>query len=139
MIVLRSLLLVVGVAIAGYGVFLLVTTLSFAQLLALAVWLVAVTVVHDAVLAPLTSWLRARWYRGAEARANIVTTVVHVGFVVGGVLTLFVVPEIWAQGRGNPNPTILVGDYALRLTLVWALIAATVLIVVRVVTRRSRR
>ncbi|MEV4688620.1 hypothetical protein [Microbacterium sp. LWH3-1.2] len=139
MTILRPLLLALGVAVAGYGVFLLVTTSSPSRLLALMVWLVAVIAVHDAVLAPLMSSLRARWYRRAEARATVVTTVVHVGFVVGGVLTLFVVPEIWAQARGNPNPTILVGDYALRLTLVWALIAATVLIVVRVVTRRSRR
>lgn len=139
MTLLRGALLVVGSALAAYGVFLAATTLSPTQLLALAVWLAAVVVVHDGVLAPITSWLRTRWYRRAHSRPRAVTAVVHVGFVIGAVLTLFVVPEIWAQGRGNPNPTILVGDYALRLVMVWILIAGTVLVVGRVVIRRSRR
>ncbi|WP_374976790.1 hypothetical protein ACEYYH_02890 [Microbacterium trichothecenolyticum] len=139
MTLLRGALLVVGGALAAYGVFLAVTTLSPAQLLALAIWLAAVVVVHDAVLAPTASWLHARWYRRAESRPRALTAVAHVGFVVGAVLTLFVIPELWAQGRGNPNPTILVGDYALRLVIVWALIAATVLVVGRIVIRRSRR
>jgi hypothetical protein len=139
MILLRGGLLIVGGALAAYGVFLAVTTLGPSQLLALAVWLAAVVVVHDGVMAPMTSWLRRRWYRRAESRPRALTAVAHVGFVVGAVLTLFVVPEIWAQGRGNPNPTILVGDYALRLAIVWGLIAGTVLVVGRVVIRRSRR
>lgn len=139
MIAARILLIGVGVAVAGYGVVLLVTTLSHFQLIAVALWLIAMIVVHDAVLAPLTSALHARWYRRAQTRPTIITVTVHIGFAVGGTLTLFVVPEIWAQGRGNANPTILVGDYALRLVLVWALIAVIVLVVVRVALRQSRR
>jgi hypothetical protein len=136
---LRVLLVTGGVAVCGWGAFLLVTTLSFPQLLALTVWLAAMILVHDAVLAPTTSALRAHWYRGAADRPEMVTTIVQAGVVVGGILTLFVVPEIWAQGRGNPNPTILVGDYAFRLVAVWAVIGLTVLAVTRVVIRRSRR
>ncbi|MEU1973515.1 hypothetical protein ABZ477_17805 [Microbacterium sp. NPDC019599] len=139
MTLLRGALFVVGGALAAYGVYLAVTTLGPIQLLALAIWLAAVVVVHDGILAPAISWLRRRWYRGADERPRALTIVAHVGFVVGAVLTLFVVPEIWAQGRGNPNPTILVGEYALRLVIVWGLIAGTVLVVGRVVNRRSRR
>jgi hypothetical protein len=135
----RGLLIAAGLGLAGYGAVLLLTTLSPWQLVALALWLAAVVVVHDGLLAPLTSALRVRWWRGAPQRPPLVTAIAQVGFVVGGVLTLFVVPELWAQGRGSANPTILVGDYAIRLLVVWAVIALAVLVAARLVIRRSRR
>lgn len=135
----RGSLIAGGVALAGYGVALLVTTLDPVQLVSLGVWLVATLIVHDGVLAPAVNWLHVRWYRRSDTRPRAVGAAVHIGFVVGGVLTLFVAPEIWAQGRGNPNPTILIGDYALRLLLVWATIGAVVLIVSRIALRTSRR
>lgn len=130
---------VAGAALMAYGAFLLVTTLSVPQLFALTVWLAAVILVHDAILAPALSYAHARWWRGADRRPRSITAVAQVGFVVGGVLTLFVVPELWAQGRGNPNPTILVGDYALRLLVVWLAIGLIVLVWSRLVIRRTRR
>lgn len=135
----RGLLAITGTAVALYGVWLLVTTLPPPSLLALAVWLVAVVVVHDAVLAPVMSAMRAGWWRHADARPRAATVAVHIGFTVGAVLSLFVLPEIWAQSRGSANPTILVGDYALRLALVWGVIAAGVLVVWRVAVRRAGR
>jgi hypothetical protein len=128
-----------GVALAGYGVVLLVTTSTLPQLFALTLWLAAVVIVHDAVLTPSLSALRARWYRASGARPAGVTRAVQVGFMVGAVLTAFVAPAIWAQSRDHPNPTILVGDYAARLLAVWAGIAAVVLVIARVLIRRSRR
>lgn len=139
MIWFRRGMIAAGVALGSYGLVLLVTSMSVAQLMALGVWLAAMIVVHDGMLAPAVSWLRGRWYRRAHTRPRALTAVVHIGFVVGGVLTLFVLPEIWAQGRGNANPTILVGDYALRLLVVWAAIGAVVVVVARVAIRRSRR
>lgn len=139
MIVVRGVLLAAGIGLIAIGGFLMATTLSPPQLVALVIWLAAVIVVHDAVLAPALSVLHARWWRRADTRPKSVTAVAQVGFVVGGVLTLFVVPEIWAQGRGNPNPTILVGDYAMRLLVAWVVIGLVVLVWTRVVTRRVRR
>ncbi|WP_194411034.1 hypothetical protein [Microbacterium cremeum] len=135
----RIVLVVVGAGLGGYGALLLVTTLSPASLLALAVWLLAVVVVHDGVIAPVESAMHARWWRGAERRPEVVTAVAQLGFVTGAVLSLYVLPEIWAQGRGSPNPTILVGDYATRLVVVWAVIALVVLVTWRVAVRRDRR
>lgn len=135
----RLALAAAGVGLGGYGVVLALTTLAPPQLLALTVWLIAVVAVHDGLVAPVTSALRARWWRRADRRPAVVTVVAQVGFVTGAVLSLLVVPEIWAQSRGSANPTILVGDYALRLTLVWAGIAAIVLVTWRVAVRRSRR
>jgi hypothetical protein len=135
----RVLLILAGSALGLYGAVLLVTTLPPASLLALAVWLVGVLVVHDAVLAPATSAIRSGWWRHADERPRTVTAAVQVGFAVGAVLSLFVLPEIWAQSRGSANPTILVGDYVLRLAVVWAAIAAVVLVIWRTAVRRARR
>ena len=59
----RGSLIAGGVALAGYGVALLVTTLDPVQLVSLGVWLVATLIVHDGVLAPAVNWLHVRWYR----------------------------------------------------------------------------
>ena len=67
------------------------------------------------------------------------TAVAQIGFVTGAVLSLYVLPEVWAQGRDPINPTILVGDYATRLLVVWAVIALVVLVTWRVAVRRDRR
>lgn len=134
----RIVLVILGAGLGGYGALLLVTTLSPASLLALAVWLAAVVVVHDGVIAPVESAVHARWWRGADQRPLVVTTIAQVGFVTGAILSLYVLPEIWAQGRGSRNPTILVGDYATRLVLVWAVIALVVLVTWRVAVRRDR-
>lgn len=135
----RVVLVVLGVGLGGYGALLLVTTLSPASLLALTVWLVALVVVHDGVIAPIESAVHARWWRRADRRPLVVTVVAQAGFVMGAILSLYVLPEIWAQGRGSRNPTILVGDYATRLAIVWAVIALVVLVTWRVAVRRERR
>lgn len=135
----RIALAAAGIGLGVYGAVLAVTTLAPPQLLGLAVWLAAVVVVHDGVVAPVTSALRARWWRHADGRPVVLTVVAQVGFVTGAVVSLFVLPEIWAQDRGSANPTILVGDYALRLALVWAIIATVVLVTGRIAVRRSRR
>ena len=135
----RILLIAVGAGLVGYGALLLVTTLTPSSLLALAVWLVAVVVVHDGVIAPVESAVHARWWRRADRRPDAVTAVAQIGFVTGAVLSLYVLPEVWALGRGPTNPTILVGDYATRLLVVWAVIALVVLVTWRVAVRRDRR
>ena len=63
----------------------------------------------------------------------------RLGQVVGGVLVLVVVPEIWAQHLGTANPTVLPGDYAGRLLVVLAVVAGLTLVAVAVATARARR
>jgi hypothetical protein len=133
----RTLLGIAGLALTGFGAWSLLGVTPAVELLALVAWLVAVVIIHDGVLVPAVSVIRVRWRRLRLARA--VTAVAQCGFVVGGILTLFVVPETWAQGRKPANPTLLVGDYALRLVIVWAVIGLIVLVTALIAARRSRR
>ncbi|WP_036285309.1 hypothetical protein [Microbacterium luticocti] len=139
MIAARIALGVAGLGLAGFGVVTLAQTLALASLIWVGVWLAGAVVVHDGVLVPAVSLLRARLRRRGRRWPRAATAVIELGAMVTGVLVLFVVPELIAQARGNPNPTILQGDYALRLLVAVLLIAAAALVVVRVLVRRARR
>jgi hypothetical protein len=68
-----------------------------------------------------------------------VVTVVEAGFAVGALLTAMVVPELIAQARGPRNPTVVPGDYGLRLGMLWAAIVVVVAVVCAVIVWRARR
>lgn len=134
----RAALVLAGIGMLGFGVATLATTLSLEDLVWLAVWLAAAIVIHDGVLVPLLSVLRAGERRGARRWPKAVTALIEVAFAVVAVLTLFVVPELWAQGR-SPNPTLLTGDYAARLAVAWAVAALGAVAGARVLIRLSTR
>ncbi len=123
----------VGVVVAGYGVWLLVSRSSTDQLRSVVTWLVGGVVVHDAVLAPLVlvaGWLALRplpaWVRGPVA----------CGALVLGTLTVLAVPVLGGWGRRGDNPTLLDRDYVAG----WWVVALVVLagVVVGCLVVRSR-
>jgi hypothetical protein len=135
----RGVLIAVGAALAAFGAVELVTTLSIADLAWLAVWLAGAIVLHDVVLVPSVALLRGAFRRHARRWPRAVGVVAEIAFGAAAVVTLFVVPELWAQSRGTPNPTLLTGDYATRLLLMWVIALLAVLIPARVLIRRGRR
>ncbi len=105
----------------------------------LAVWLLGAILLNDAVIAPVVVVLRAVTHRALGRLPAAALAWLKGGFVVGGVLVLVVVPEIWAQHLGTANPTILPGDYTGRLLLVLAVVAVLTLVAVVGATARGRR
>lgn len=136
---LRAALVAVGVAAVGFGVFTLVTTIAPAKLAWLVVWLAATVVIHDGILVPALSVARARLRATGRGWPVAVTATIEIGFLAFATVALFVAPELWAQQRGNANPTILQGDYAGRLVGLAVVIGAVVLVVSRVLMARARR
>ncbi|WP_181272852.1 hypothetical protein [Brevibacterium oceani] len=59
--------------------------------------------------------------------------------VAASLVSAVVVPEIWAQGRGAANPTILPGDYAGNLLVLWGVVAAASVIVLTIGLIAARR
>lgn len=134
----RITLSALGIGLVAVGAWSALTSLGAAQLVGLAVWLAAAVVVHDGVVGPataVTSGLvdRVGWRLRAGARA-----VVRVGLTVAALLCLIAVPAIVAQSLGNPNPTVLPGPHAARLSWVLALIALATVAGVVIAQRRSR-
>jgi hypothetical protein len=132
------------VVIGGIGLLLLLTgvwkvlhAVQPASYVWLVVWLGGAVVLHDGVLVPLLSLLRTGTRRGLPALPEPAIAVVKAGLVVGGLLVLVVVPEIWAQHLGPLNPTVLPGSYARRLVVTLAAVAVLTAAGAAVVTRRS--
>ncbi|MBZ5740391.1 hypothetical protein [Nocardioides mangrovi] len=124
----------VGVALAAYGGWLLLTRgHDLLGLDGVVAWLAAGVVLHDGVLAVLTIVLAGVALRLAPTAAR---APLAVGFVVLGPLTLLAVPVLGRFGARADNPTLLDRDY----TAGWlALAGLTALAVVVASLVRSRR
>ena len=128
----------IGLVVLLTGVWKVLHAVQPASYVWLVVWLLGAVVLHDAVLVPVLSLLRAGTHRGLPALPEPALALVKAGFLVGGLLVLVVVPEIWAQHLGPLNTTVLPGSYARRLLVTLAVVAGLTAAGVAVVLRRSR-
>jgi hypothetical protein len=135
----RVVLIGIGVVLVGTGVLALVRSMRIDQLLDLGVWLACAVLLHDGVFVPLTLTLSAFSERAGRPLPAAAVHLVRIGFVVGALLTLVVAPEIYAQVRGNSNPTILMADYGLRLVVMWGIILLVVAVGSALIVARTRR
>ena len=127
----RLLIAAAGVALAGYGAWLLRPQLPYAW-----TWLIAGPVLHDAVVAPLvglTGLALARLLPGRVARRWVTA-----GLVVTGTLLLIAVPLLWRPHRAPPNPGLQDRDYVASLAIWLAALWAGVLLLVHLRSRRLR-
>lgn len=139
LILLRAICAVLGAGLSATGAFFLLTTEPPAALLGLAVWLVAAVVLHDGVFAPVVQFVNRAVGGATRGFSSSVATTIRILFGVGALLTLIVVPELIAQARPHANPTILVGDYAMRLLVVWGVITVAAASIVTSSVVRTRR
>ena len=134
----RAVLGGIGVVVLLVGAWKVLHAVHPENYLWLALWLAAAVVLHDGVLDPLLVLLRAASHRGLRRLPDAAVSVVKAGFVLGGLLVLVVVPEIYAQHLGPLNPTILPGDYARRLVASLVVIAVFTTIAAVLVVLRAR-
>jgi len=130
---------VVGVAVAVFGGYVLLRDVAPASYLGLVIWLAAAVVLHDAVLVPLVTLLRAAAHRAGRRLPVTAIRLAEAGFLVAGSITVLVLPEIYAQHLGNLNPTVLPGSYARSLVLTWLVVAVATALAMAAVTLRVRR
>ena len=130
-----------GAALLVTGAVLILGRPTGPRLLGIAVWLACAIVAHDAILVPVLTVV-GRLRDAAGRRIGLQPAAVHIvdaAVAIGGVLTLAVVPELWAQHLGPANPTVLPGDYGPRLLAVWIVLAVLAAAGVVAVTLRARR
>lgn len=135
----RAVIAAAGLALIGVGGVFLVADLRLAQIVGVVAWLAAAVVLHDAVWVPTVTVVDLVLRRTARRMPRAVVTVVEAGLAVGVLLTAMVVPEIVAQARGPRNPTVVPGDYAARLAVLWCVILVTVALASAVIVWRARR
>ena len=132
----RMMLVVAGVAAAGYGAVLLWDN-SSTVLLRIVVWALAGVVVHDFVFAPLCAALGLAGGRLLPARWQ---SPVAVAALCSVVLILLAIPVYDKPGLRPSNPTVLDRNYQLGLWIslatVWACVPLYYLLTRRVLARR---
>ena len=121
----RGLLILVGIALVGVGVFLLRKYYTTdGQFVGLGKWLAGAVVLHDAVLAPVVLAIgTAAWWLTRNLSATV-RQIVMGGLVTSGVLALVAWPMIRREGK-SANPTALTQSYGLNL--LWLLLAVAVI------------
>ncbi|GAA2176633.1 hypothetical protein GCM10009846_31220 [Agrococcus versicolor] len=135
----RIVLVVLGAAAAIFGIVLVLATQRFDQLLSLAAWLAAAIVVHDGIVAPATTLTTRGLDRVGGRLTARARTVIRMAWGVGACLTLLAVPLVVAQARGARNDSVLAGDYARDLALLWGAIAVVTVLAAAISLGRSRR
>lgn len=140
----RAAVVATGLALLGYGGWLLLSTQDLADIREVVTWAAVAVVVHDAVLAPfvvLLGWIAGRLARGRQAplgRAGTAAAVVVL--VVLGPVVLAAVPVLGRFGAEPGNPTLLGRDYPAGLLGVaaFAVVAAVVLALCGLVSEVDR-
>ncbi|OIH92924.1 MULTISPECIES: hypothetical protein [unclassified Curtobacterium] len=135
----RTVLVVVGVLVMGFGGYVLVTSVSPQRIGGLATWLLGAVILHDAILSPFVVVAGLLLRRAGRSLRAWVLVVVQAAIVAGSVLALVVLPEIAAQRHGQKNPTVLPFDYGTRLLLVEGALLLVVVAVLVVGVVRARR
>ncbi|WP_375503183.1 hypothetical protein [uncultured Jatrophihabitans sp.] len=110
-----------GVALALFGAFRLVTQIPVADLVVLAVWLILAVAIHDGLLSPAViavGWLVARV---TPARAG---RYVQSALVGGGLISVIAIPLIYREGSQPADKAILQQNYGGNLSVLLAIVAA---------------
>ena len=120
----RIILIAIGLAGLLLGSVIMVQKERPEQIVGVIVWIGAAIIVHDGILSPLLLLLDV-WLRRAGRRIPFaVLAIIQGGVVVGAIMSLLVLPEIYKKSLGTKNPTILPLDYGLNLALFWVALAA---------------
>ena len=136
----RAVLIALGVLGLGLGAVVMVQEVRPTQIVGVGIWILGAIVLHDAVLSPIVLGIDVLMRRSGRRVRLGVLVIIQVGVVVGAVMSLLVIPEIYAATLGTKNDTVLPLDYGLHLALFWlaaaVLTAVAALVYVRLVPRR---
>lgn len=115
----RVLLMAVGVAVAGYGGWLLVDATDGDEVVSLGAWLLGGVIAHDAAISAVAIGLVAI---GARVLPTAAKAPAAVGLVVLGSFTIVAIPFLGRFGALEDNPTLLNGDYTTGYLVVTGLV-----------------
>lgn len=132
----RLLLGGLGVLVAAYGTWLLLTRSEPALVLDVVVWAVAALLLHDVVVGGLELVLGAV---AAKVLPGVVAGPVGGGFLVLGSVTLLAVPVLGRFGAKSDNPSLLDRDYTTGWLVLAALVVLAVVLRVLLAVLRRRR
>lgn len=123
-----------GVLLLGYGALQLLAGNSAADLISLAVWMVAAVAIHDGLVSPTV--LGAGWVlHRAPPRPR---RFAQAGLVVAGMLVVIAVPLIYREDTQPESKALLLRDYGANLALLLVLVASLTLMAYGLTRARAR-
>lgn len=131
----RIVLAAVGIALALFGVFRLVTDIPLHNLILLVLWLVAAVIIHDGVLSPAVAglgWLLRRCVPDRGRRY------LQVALIMSGLVTVIAIPMIYLRGSQPAVKALLLRNYAGNLSVLIGIIAVLSLALYAVRVARDR-
>jgi hypothetical protein len=138
----RAGLLVLGLALLGVGVVVLMQEVKPTRYLGIASWFIGALIIHDGIIAPTVFLITVVMRRRLSMVPAIVVAIIQGALVVAGIITLIVVPEILKKWIGTLSSSILPQNYALHLALFYValvLLTAGAIVAYRVIfTRRQK-
>ncbi|RFA19792.1 hypothetical protein [Subtercola boreus] len=134
----RSILIAVGVLGIALGAVVLVMKQDLPAIVSVALWMLGAIILHDAVISPIVFVIGVLARRAGRRISTGVLAIVQGAIVVGCLLMLLIVPEIYAKTLGTANDTVLPFDYAARLGFLWLGMIVLTAIVVVLYLRLSR-
>ena len=127
-LVLRAVLVLAGVLVAGWGSWLLwpqLVGVRLADLVSTAGWLLGGPLLHDWLVAPAAGLLGLLVARAVPPHWR---APVAAGLVVSGVLVLLALPALLRPAVGPPNPGLSDRNYPLGLAVAFGLVWLLVLL-----------
>jgi hypothetical protein len=127
-----------GILLGLFGAVQLLTSVPLSSLVGLALWMVALVVVHDGVLSPVVVGLGWLLTRRVPARAR---RYLQGALVAGGLITAVAVPLI-VHSRTSTEPTakaLLQQDFAANLAVLLGTVGAVSLTLYGVRVARDQR
>jgi hypothetical protein len=133
-------LILFGLALLALGIVVLVQEVNPKRYIGILTWLAGAIIIHDGIIAPTVfgSSLLMRKY-GARVPSAVIA-IVQGALVVGGIVTIIVVPEVLKKSIGTLSTSILPQNYLLNLVLFYgALVIITGLVIAGYLRRFTRR
>lgn len=132
MLAARVVFAVAGLTLLAYGAFQLITHVPPPLLLTVVLWLVAVLLVHDVIIAP--SVVGLGWVIGRVPPRG--RRYLQTGLIVAAMITVVAIPLMVRQGTQPPAKAMLLQNYPLHWLLL--LVGVAVVLGAAYVIRRAR-
>lgn len=115
-------LLLFGLALLAVGGVVLLQEVSPKKYLGIIAWFIGALIIHDGIIAP-TVFLTTLFMRKFGARVPaVVMAIIQGALVIGGIITLIVLPEIVKKAVGTLSSSILPSNYGLNLVVFYAVL-----------------
>ncbi len=132
----RTFLGSVGVVVASYGGWLVISDTDRSALVEVAIWLAAGVILHDLVLTPVV--LAVVW-AGARVLPAAARAPAAVGLLVLGSVSLVAIPVLGRFGEVPSDPTHLDRNYLAGWSVIAGLVLTSVVLATLAVRSRTRR